>query len=250
LIKHRWPFIILGKWKNHKHSWIAHILLEKQEIRFSRWMRTFKAGLFPSTFQIIIKISINMRPSLLFPILCLLFSCSTKKTVNTTASVPDSFEELTIDSNSDDCIEAPDASFEQTVTGCSQGFFKVISDQFVLGISPDFELQKGECRERQIEVDDAPGIAELRIFKKGEASLMNICTGAFNTQAPEPLKRLSKCLGKLTIERHATDTPNDPESSIMSIHIEQLIFVDLDTYEEIVIRDELFWKVVDRGMVK
>jgi hypothetical protein len=190
-----------------------------------------------------------MRYTFLLLVLCLLVSCSVKKTtVNTTATATtkESSIEQVVNPGIPDCFQVPDPSFEQIVTGCSQGFFKVIGDQFVLRVSPDFELKKGECKEWQIGEYDVQSNVELLIFKKGEASLMNICTGAFNTQAPEPFKRLTKCFGQLTIGRHDTNTSFQK----VSIHIDQLIFVNPGTYEDIVIKDQLFWEVADRGMVK
>jgi len=178
-----------------------------------------------------------------------LVACSSSKTGSKVEQDSDKAIELEGERSFEECFPTPDANFEQTVTGCAQGFSKVISDQFVLRISPDLDLAYGECIEWKLESGSHPEI-ELLIFKKGESSLMNICTGIIMAQAPKPIKRLNQSLGMITIGKSDPTDYDGQELPKITIRVDELIFFDSDTYEEMVIRDELFWKVLDKGMPK
>ena len=187
----------------------------------------------------------KMKPLNFLCIFLFLSACSSSKTSSDTQN------DSSLETQFADCFTAPPADHEQLVVGCSQGFYKVIGDQFVLRLNPEIDLAYGECKEWKVEATNEDQFnIELLVFKKGEASLMNICSGAYNTQAPEPFKRLNKCLGKITVGKSDPTNYQGQELPKMTFQIEQLVFIDMDTYEEIVIQDKLMWKVQDGGMPK
>jgi hypothetical protein len=183
-----------------------------------------------------------MRLGLLSLMLVGLISCTTKKT--SPATETDSSTEIPFAKTFDDCFTPPDASYEQVVAGCTQGFYKVLNEQLVLRISPDLDLQHGECKEWKLAADDPPSGVELILFNRGEASLITFCAGIVPSEVPYPINRMNKAVGTIRVGKQV----DDQEQTKTTIYVEQLVFFDPDTYEEIVIRDELFWEVPDRGM--
>ena len=160
--------------------------------------------------------------------------------------------ESEIDNTFDNYFTEPDSNFSQTVTGCSGGYYKVISDQYIIRINSDINVRYGECLEIKVDSNNYEMIAELLIFDKGEASLMNICTDMIISElngkkTPMPVNRIQKCYGNIFVGK--TD-PTDYYGNMMpklTIRIEELKFIDDKSKEIITIKDELLWKVLNTG---
>ncbi|MFT5165385.1 MAG: hypothetical protein ACI8P3_000610 [Saprospiraceae bacterium] len=174
-------------------------------------------------------------------------SCSLNKTAATENKNIDSVVELKTNSSFDQCFSAPDPTFKQTAIGCSGAFYKVINDQFVLRISPDLNMNYDECTELKIGISDQKFIAQLLIFEKGKASLSNICTDVINENAAKPIITFDKCIGSLTIGKSDPTDYHGNERPKVTIRIDELIFINLDSNEEIAIRNQLIWKVLNIG---
>ena len=163
--------------------------------------------------------------------------------------------------NAESAVQSPQKtkSFEQcfsqvdTTSGVaavmgSGGFYKQLNDQYIIRIKSNLHMKSGECEEISIQPTDTSVVAELLIFEKGKASQINIYTDIISADKKEekenePIKRLNIFHGKIRLGE--TDAPFFFRSPMpeTTIHILELTFVDSETKEQIVIKDELLWKV-------
>ena len=147
-----------------------------------------------------------------------------------------------------DCFNSADSSYKQEAIGCSNTYFKVVNDRYVLKIILPSSLNTiSSCKEIEIDSSNNNLQVTLIIYRKGDASLANICTDIQITNAPIPLRSIQKCSGKfkLGIDEYIDYYGNMRPS--VSILVESLIFWDEMTQQEIKITNELFWKVLDLG---
>ncbi|MCF8295924.1 MAG: hypothetical protein K9J13_00145 [Saprospiraceae bacterium] len=193
-----------------------------------------------------------MKILLFISIIVFVLSCSSNKTEKTIEQSMDSIPELVVGNSFDNCFPKPDTNFEQTVIGCSGGYYKVVSDQYVIRINSDIKVDYGECIEIEIDSTESEMTVELLVFKKGDASLMNICTDIKISELngkkiPEPISRIQKCYGKIVIGKTDPTDYYGNEMPKMTIRIEELTFIDIETKDTITFKDELLWKVLNTG---
>lgn len=193
-----------------------------------------------------------MKILLYISISIVILSCSTNKNEKMDEHHIDTIIESEISNTFENYFTEPDSNFTQTVIGCNGGYYKVINDEYIIRINSDINVQYGEYLEIIIDSSNSGMIAELLIFEKGEASLMNICTdmiiSELNGKKPsEPINRIQKCYGNIFIGKTDPTDYYGNKMPKMTIRIEELNFIDDKSREIITIKDELLWKVLNTG---
>jgi hypothetical protein len=188
-----------------------------------------------------------MRNLIYILISLIIVSCKSVGTENTMAE--ESKVEEVKDSGNDfyNCFSESDSNMIQTVIGCSGGYYKIINDQYVLRISSGLNVEYNNCTTINIDSIDQTLITELLIFEKGKASLTNICTDHILVNTSKPINTLKKCYGQITIGKSDSTDYYENEMPKMTIKVDNLTFTDPQTGEEIKIKNELFWKVLNTG---
>lgn len=184
---------------------------------------------------------------LVYPILSLfLLNCNSIITENTET---EELEEVLKDTITpfDKCFTKPKSNAVDSVIGCSGGYYKVISDEYVLRITSDLNVEYDDCTLINIDSADHTFIAQLLIFEKGKASLTNICTDLNNVNAAIPIKTLNKCYGQLVIGKSDPTDYYGNEMPKLTIQVDNITFMDAETKKTISVENELFWKVLNRG---
>jgi hypothetical protein len=151
------------------------------------------------------------------------------------------------ENNFNNCFVEPDSSYIQESIGCSGGYYKLINDQYVLRISSELNVEYGDCDIVSIDSSEQSLLAELLIFEKGKASLTNICTDVILVNAPEPINTLKHGYGQIAIGKTDPTDYYGNEMPKMTIRVDHLTFIDPHTGEEIKIKNELLWKVLNTG---
>jgi hypothetical protein len=146
----------------------------------------------------------------------------------------------------DSCFEINDITNEQITIGCSTGFYKLINPNTILRIFVNPTIGYNECME--IELGEFDSFAQLLIFSKEQKQLMNICTDVIIVNADKPIQILKATSGKLRFEKSDPTDYYGNQMPKVSIFVEELKFHQPKSKKEILIKDELFWKVLDTGI--
>ncbi len=146
-----------------------------------------------------------------------------------------------------DCFQQVDTAQEMSTDGCSAGYFKVISDQYVVRIAPTFTIQKDTCLEFTLSDTTQKIEIELWIFERNEANLTNICSDIFIVGMPEHQKALPASAGNIILGGSDIVDYYGNKMPLVSILVKELVFVDPETDERIEVQNELLWKIMNRG---
>lgn len=132
--------------------------------------------------------------------------------------------------------------------GCAAGTYKLINDKYVIHILHQFPVHFDSCYSVTIDSMQNGFIIELFVFDNNNANLTNICTDVIVTNNPGPTRLLNAQSGQLIIGFSDPLDYYGHMSHHTSILIKNLVFVDAKTGEKIELKDELIWKVLDRGI--
>jgi hypothetical protein len=145
------------------------------------------------------------------------------------------------------CFDEVDTSKTSESSACSSRAFKIIGDEFVLGISAYFPVQFDSCYSVMIDSSNAKKMGGLLIFKKGKANLNNICTDITNSDNPEPIEHLTPQSGEFIIGFTKDKGVNGTFGRYVTILVKHIVFIDDKTGKKYEFENELFWKVLDVG---
>ena len=144
-----------------------------------------------------------------------------------------------------ECFAGVDTMKTAKTDGCSGSIYKIIDSNLVIRINPFLKFKQYDtCF--TINVDTAYGkiFTELFVYKKGEVNLDNICTDLM-VKSKEPLRSFPATKGQILV---LFSDPTNYFGNVrphVSILIKELIFIDPKTNKQIVIENELIWKVFD-----
>ncbi len=146
-----------------------------------------------------------------------------------------------------ECFEGIDTTKQGISVGCSAGFWKLIDSNFVIRITPNVrQIPYNRCMIINIDSTINKEMAELFVFKKGEANIDYICMDIHGSKK-ELLRSFPAISGQIIVE--LTD-PTDYYGHIqpkVSIFIKKLIFIDPKTKKRVEFKNELLWKILDFG---
>ncbi|MDJ1500016.1 hypothetical protein [Xanthocytophaga agilis] len=175
------------------------------------------------------------------------FSCGTKETLQTPNLHPYT-----------NCLAGVDTTKGDEAIGCVGNYYKLIDQQYVLKIDIADFLRKNSLSEYQdscfqirISTDkvlSAGVFAELQVFNKGESNLSSICTDIIITNTPKPQRILTDVSGSIIIQYNGEQDYYGSKRSVFTFFVERLSFKDKVAQKEVVIKDQLLWKVIDLGM--
>jgi hypothetical protein len=186
-----------------------------------------------------------MKNIFYFQFILIFLSCSSP--IEDEIKEPESILELDAERTFTDCFPTPDPDFKQTAIGCSGGSYKRINDEYVLRIYADQVMEYDECHFLTNDSLVKNFNATLIVFNEGQASLANICTDVISMDAPSPIETLNECTGSITISQSDPTDYYGNEMPKISIMVHNLVFKNSRTGEEIEIKNELFWKVLNTG---
>ena len=138
-----------------------------------------------------------------------------------------------------------DTSKAGSSIGCGGSLFKLLNDSCVLVIHLPSHLPDGV--HLQVDSIHSPASADLYLFSKDSASLMNICTDLIISNAPRPIATLQAFSGELVFRRESPIPLYGSLAPVSSIIVKYLSFADSTSTFELHVKDELLWRVVDLG---
>ena len=142
-----------------------------------------------------------------------------------------------------DAFTSVDTSNTELTVGCGGDLFKLINDSCVLVIHTPPSFVDGIPL--PADTANSPVAAELYLFHKDSAGLMNICTDIFITNAPRPVAKLLACKGEIAFKRHNPVKSYGNMRPVTSARVKHLTFHDPTGFRRIHVEDELLWRVVD-----
>ena len=147
------------------------------------------------------------------------------------------------------CFENIDTTKAGQALCCSGSISKLINDEYVISISYASLISYRLDSCYMITVDSTNRrMVELLVFKKSQASLINICTDVIITNTPEPTAHLFAQSGEL---QFLFNEPIEYYGNMMdhvSVFIKRLVFNDVKSGRKIEFENELIWKVLDTGI--
>lgn len=136
-------------------------------------------------------------------------------------------------------------SFQKAV-GCeNRCFYKLINDSQDLMIHYNAKITIDSCTYFDNLTQEI--YAELQIFKKGQANLTNQCTDVMIVNVPKPIKRIQANSGELAIAESDIDDYYGNKLPRTTILVKQLNFYESTYMSNIIVTNELFWKVRNFG---
>ena len=181
---------------------------------------------------------------LTFICITLLIGCSTK---GENSFVEDIADVEIKDNKFSNCFSKMDTSDYRPTVGCSGGYYKTLNDQYVIKLSSFVEFEYNDCQRVNVDDQFSNIRAELYVFEQGQASLVNLCADVIITNAPKAIQTITASSGKIIVGK---SNPTDYYGNTMprfSFYIEELNFIDTLKSDTIRIKDELLWKVLNRG---
>jgi len=145
------------------------------------------------------------------------------------------------------CFADIDTSQAGQSIGCSGGTYKLVNDKYVIRINPNFPIQFDSCYTITIDSLNRKLLTELLVFDNKNASLTNICTDVIITNSAEPTRHLYAQSGQIIIGFSDPSPLYGNETHHTTVFIKNLKFIDSKTGEEIELKNELLWKVLNTG---
>lgn len=142
-----------------------------------------------------------------------------------------------------DCFKSVDTTRPMITSACDNTFYKVIDSDHVIVIHNTAPLQFDSCA--HILINTTNRLAELLVFKRGEANIVNFC----NDYSPKPLpeRSLVKAFGDFYIKLYKPIEYRGTDKPTASIYIPGITFLDSLRNTQVKIKDELLWKVYQLG---
>jgi hypothetical protein len=128
--------------------------------------------------------------------------------------------------------------------GCSDSYYKIIGEKFILKITPHTVLRFDSCQTIYLDSINGPDWAHLLLYMNPENIMSRPCEIPDNGVYDIPLKIIPASSGTLVME-HTHETKAGKRSQYTTILIKHVFFKDPETGEKIEVKNELIWKVRD-----
>lgn len=132
--------------------------------------------------------------------------------------------------------------------GCVGSFYKQLSDSTVLVIRLKDNHIVDTASTLRIDSLGLDATAALWLFEKDSAHMSNICTDVIIVNLPKPLAMVPAVEGSLALMHHPRFDYYGNLQPVTSILVKHLTFADPRHKQPIVVKGELLWRVLDRGM--
>jgi hypothetical protein len=143
------------------------------------------------------------------------------------------------------CFNSVDTTQQIFARACGNYFYKIIAKKYVLLLKINTPVQYDSCVRISIDTIKSTGVAELIIYKDGEANLFPYCNDVGNTISP--IKNLARAFGEIYVKFYKTTEYRGTNYPTASIFVHRLTFIDSDLNSTILISNQLYWKVFQYG---
>jgi hypothetical protein len=145
------------------------------------------------------------------------------------------------------CFSNIDSTKNGETVGCADNYYKLINNKYVVCISPKAPIKIGACDVLRFDTTSLQFNAKLLIFDNRDAHLSNICTDLDLVNLPRPSRIVDLKFGELQIGYSDVQELYGNYTYCTTIIVKTLEFLDSTTSEQIILKDQLLWKVLNQG---